>query len=110
MYFLGFSSHSPLISSGYALQMSSRPAYGYSPEDVEYSASEIMDMTSSISPTSVVDSPAQPLDNSNSTLLHNISNIAWLNISNETQTSITLNETITPYQVLFNTVSYSDLI
>lgn len=95
-------------NSGHALQMLSRPVFEYSPEDAEYSASEIMDLTSSISPTSVVDSPTQSLDKSNSTLLHDISDLAWLSISNETQPSITLNETNTPYQVLLNTVSFSD--
>lgn len=82
--------------------MSSRPAYAYAPEDTEISASEIVDLTS-VSPISVVDFP-QPLDQSNSTLLHNISEINWLSVSNDTQTSITLNAT--DYQVLLNTVSY----
>lgn len=82
--------------------MSSRPAPYIATEDTEISASEIVDDKSD-SPTSVVDFPQLP-NESNSTLLHDISEIKWLSVSNNTQPSITLNAT--DYQVLLNTVSY----
>jgi len=54
---------------------------------------------------SAVDS-SQKVDYANSTLLHDINEITWLNLSNTTQPSITLNETNSVYQVLLNTVSF----
>lgn len=81
--------------------MSSRPAFNIV-QDTEISASEIVDL-STTSPTSVLDSP-QPPDHSNTTLLHDLSEIKWLSVSNSTQPSITLN--VTNYQVLLNTVSF----
>lgn len=98
-------------SSGHyhASQMLLKPVFYSSPEDTAYSASENVDTTSSTSPINIVesvDSPLAPLDNS--TLLHNISDLAWLNISNETQPLITLSKTNTTYQVLLNTVSFRD--
>jgi hypothetical protein len=51
---------------------------------------------------SAVDS-SQKVDYANSTLLHDINEITWLNLSNTMQPSITLNETNSVYQVLLNT-------
>lgn len=49
----------------------------------------------------------QQIDQSNSSLVYNISELKWLNISDNIQPSITLNET--NYQILLNTVSYYKL-
>lgn len=64
-------------------------------------ASEIMDL-STTAPTLNSD---QQSDDFNSTLLYNITELTWLNVSNNTQPSITLNTTNTVYQVLLNSVS-----
>jgi len=73
----------------------------YLVQDEDISGSEVVYLSTTVS-TTVVDSP-QP-DNSNTTLLHSISEIMWLS-TNTTQPSITLNETNMVYQVLLNTVS-----
>lgn len=68
-------------------------------EDLEYSTTYIADRNGDITET----------DNSghikNTTMLHDVSELTWLNVSNSAQLSITLKETNTTYQVLMNTVS-----
>lgn len=41
----------------------------------------------------------------NSTMLHKINELSWLNISNGVQPSITINTTNSVYQISLNTVS-----
>lgn len=82
-------------------QKTSTSAYSsYSPsEEMDNAFAESLDL-STYSPTSIT--LVNETEKSNSTILHNISELIWLNT---TQPSITLNENNTVYQVLLNTVS-----
>lgn len=70
--------------------------------DSATSSSEVMDLST---PVINAENTYQQFYNLNSTLLHDITKLTWLNVSNNTQPSITLNATNTVYQVLLNSVS-----
>lgn len=55
-------------------------------------------------PETTVDSPESEYA-ANVTQFHDIDELAWLNVSNSTQPTVTLNATNVTYQVLLNTVS-----
>lgn len=89
---------SPMRPLGYA----STTFASKEPVDSATSASEVVGLST---PVIEAEDTYQQFDNLNSTLLHDITKLTWLNVSNNTQPSITLNTTNTVYQVLLNSVS-----
>lgn len=66
---------------------------------VQYSTTYIADEIVNTTETVITDYKK------NTTMLHDVNELTWLNVSNSTQPSITLNATNTTYQILMNTVS-----
>ncbi|VVC40295.1 Hypothetical protein CINCED_3A001874 [Cinara cedri] len=98
-----------MVLSAISLKTSQVPQpYNFAPSiyvskesiDSAISASEFVDSSTTV-PT--ISDFYNSSENLNSTILYNITEISWLNITNNSQPSITLNTTNTVYQVLLNT-------